>query len=341
MDFKRFRTETVQDALRHARGELGRDALILSVRTVRAAGIRGLFGGKAVEVTAAAGTRPVSGGRHVAAAPVVPAAARQHRAVAELAARLEAGGVDAALAIDLARHHLAVAPGRGRSFDALAASLADALSPLAADDRSYAPVEMFIGPPGAGKTTTIAKIAAQERARGGPSPALVSADGFRVGAVEQLRLYADILGTPFHAARTPAEVVEALSGLTTAGRTRPILLDTAGRSPSDHASRELFQTLARRQGVRTHLVVAASSGRDGLRSAFEQFVEARPARVVITKLDEAGSIAPLLGLIKERGLPVSFLAFGQRVPEHLEAASGRAIAGWVTGEAATAMEAAA
>jgi flagellar biosynthesis protein FlhF len=336
MDFKRFRTETVQDALRIARSDLGREAMILSVRTVRAAGMKGLFGAKAVEVTAAAGRQPVSGGRHVAAPPVVSAAARQSRAVAELAARLEAGGVDMALAVELAHHHLSAAPGNGRSFEALTASLADALSPLAAADREYAPVEMFIGPPGAGKTTTIAKIAAQERARGGQAPALVSADGFRVGAVEQLRLYADILGTPFRAARTPAEVLDGMSG-----QTRPILLDTAGRSPSDQASRELFQTMARRRGVRTHLVVAASSGRDGLRLAFEQFAEARPSRVVVTKLDESGSIAPLLGLLRERGLPVSFLGFGQRVPEHLEAASGRALAGWVTGESATATELAA
>jgi len=336
MDFKRFRTETVQDALREARSELGREAMILSVRTVRAAGMKGLFGARNVEVTAAAARPRVSAGRQPAAAPATPPAARQGRAVAELAARLEAGGVDMALAVELARHHLAVAPGKGRSLEALTASLADALGPLAAGDREYEPVEMFIGPPGAGKTTTIAKIAAQERARGGQSPALVSADGFRVGAVEQLRLYADILGTPFRAARTPAEVIEAM-----AGQTRPILLDTAGRSPSDQASRELYQTMSRRRGVRTHLVVAASSGRDGLRLAFEQFAEARPSRVVVTKLDEAGSIAPLLGLLKERGLPVSFLGIGQRVPEHLEAASGRSIAGWVTGESATAMEMAA
>ncbi len=336
MDFKRYRTETVQDALRQARGDLGRDAMILGIRNVRAAGMRGLFGARAVEVTASAGRTPVSGSRQSVASPAISASARQGREAAELAARLEAGGVDMALAVELARRHIASAPGRGRSMEALAKSLAEALAPLAATDENYALVEMFVGPPGAGKTTTIAKIAAQERARGGQAPALVSADGFRVGAVEQLRLYADILGTPFTAARTPAEVAQAVSA-----QSRPILLDTAGRSPSDQASRELFHTMARRRGVRTHLVVAASSGREGLRLAFEHFAEARPTRVVITKLDEAGSIAPLLALLKERGLPVSYLGTGQRVPEHLDVASGAALAGWVTGESAVATELAA
>ena len=336
MNFMRYRTETVQEALRQARHDLGPDALVLSVKPVRAPGVRGFFGARSVEVTAAANRHPVSGSRQQAVAPAQAAGARQNRELAELAARLEAAGVDMPLAVDLARRHLGRSSSRGRSVEALQASLADALTPLAAQDADYAPVEMFIGPPGAGKTTTIAKIAAQERARGGNAPGLVSADGFRVGAVEQLRLYADILATPFTAARTPAEVVQAL-----AAATRPVLLDTAGRSPSDQASRDLYHTMARRHGVRTHLVVAASAGRDGLRRAFEQFAEARPARVVITKLDEAGSIAPLLGLLKERGVPVSYLGTGQRVPEHLEVASGAAIAAWATGDALAAREMAA
>ncbi len=336
MTFTRYRTETVQEALRQARHALGRDAMILSVRTVRAGGVRGLFGARAVEVTAAAGRQPVSDLRHRGQRPALSGQARAQREVAELAARLEAGGVDVELALDVARQHVAAGGGRRQSMAALGATLAANLAPLAATDRGYAPVEMFVGPPGAGKTTTIAKIAAQERARGGQAPALVSADGFRVGAVEQLRLYAGILAAPFTAARTPAEVAAAIDGAS-----RPILLDTAGRSPSDQAMRELFQATARRAGVRTHLVVAASSGRDGLLAAFEQFADAHPSRVVVTKVDEAGSLAPLVGVLKQRGLPVSFLGTGQRVPEHLEVASGATLAGWITGTAAEGMERAA
>jgi flagellar biosynthesis protein FlhF len=336
MTYTTYRTESVQDALRQARNDLGEHAIILSVRTVRARGVRGLLGGRAIEVTAAAGRHQVSARRHAGEPTLMSDQARVEREVAELAARLEAGGVEVLLALEFARRHVAGGGGRGRSMGALTATLAEALSPLAAGGEDAAPVEMFVGPPGAGKTTTIAKIAAQERTRGGRAPILVSADGFRVGAVEQLRLYAAILSTPFVAARTPDEVVEAVR--TSA---RPVLLDTAGRSPSDQASRELYHAMARRAGVRTHLVVAASSGREGLKAALGQFAEARPSRVVITKVDETGSLAPLLANLRDRGIPVSYLGTGQRVPDHLEVATGEVLAGWVTGEASERMERAA
>src|SRR3954466_3891532 len=89
-----------------------------------------------------------------------------------------------------------------RLRDALAARLGNLAAP--ADD--FARAEVFIGPPGAGKTTTIAKIAAQERARGGRRLGFIAADGFRVGAVEQLQTYADILDAPFRIARSAEEL---------------------------------------------------------------------------------------------------------------------------------------
>jgi len=154
------------------------------------------------------------------------------------------------------------------------------MTTLASLDRDYAAVEVFVGPPGVGKTTTIAKLAAQERARHGRRVSLVAADGFRVGAVEQLRIYADILGTPFSTARTPDELETALH----CGR-RPLLLDTAGRSPSDDMARDMFRTLAQRPDVRTHLVLAANTPREQVNKLFDRFEDAKPSRVVITKLD--------------------------------------------------------
>src|SRR4029453_12710845 len=95
-------------------------------------------------------------------------------------------------------------------------------------------VAPLVAPRGGGKPTTIAKIAAQERARRGARLNLLAADGFRVGAVEQLRLYADIIGSPFAVARTPREIEQSL------GRTQgPVLIDTAGRSASDNRALEV------------------------------------------------------------------------------------------------------
>ena len=335
MHLKRYRRETAQEALYAVREDLGPDALVLSTRVVRAPGPRGWFGVHLFEITAAAERPAVSVNRHLAEerdraieAAQRPAAAarRENRAAAEVAARLEASGMDATLAREIAMAHPARTR-RGASARALRSTLIDQLGPMAAGDENYAPVEVFVGPPGAGKTTTIAKIAAQERARHGRRLGLLSADGFRVGAVEQLRLYAEILGASFAVARSPQELESTLKGAR-----QPILLDTAGRSPSDDASREMFRLLSGRRDVRTHLVVPATTTMPSLRKLFDRFDDARPSRVVITKLDEAGSISPLLGALRERGLPVSYLGTGQNVPEHLEMASGATLAAWVTGD---------
>jgi flagellar biosynthesis protein FlhF len=100
-----------------------------------------------------------------------------------------------------------------------------------------------------------------------------------------------------------------------------VLIDTAGRSPSDHHVHDVLKTLDRRRHVRTHLVLAADTSASSARRVFDRFEAAHPSRVVITKVDEAESVMPLLGVIRERGLPVSYVAGGQRVPEDLERAT--------------------
>lgn len=325
MQLQRYRGETVQEALRAVREDLGPNAFVISTRVVRAPGLRGCCGARIVEVTAAAHRPQVSESRRRGGLK----GAQMADAARAIAARLEAAGLDPALAREIAEAHPA-RNRRGATVDDLRRTIADTLAPLAADDREYAPVEVFIGPPGAGKTTTIAKIAAQERARRGNALGLVAADGFRVGAVEQLRLYADIIGSPLTVARTPCELEAALDR----GK-RPLLLDTAGRSPSDEASRNMLRMLAARPDVRSHLVLAATTPCDVARRVFDRFEEAAPSRVVVTKLDEAESLTRLLPVLRDRGLPISYLGTGQNVPEDLERATPPAIAAWVSGDAST------
>lgn len=328
MHLKRYKRHTVQEALRAVREDLGPQALVLSTRLVPAPGVRGWFGARAVEVTAAADRLPMSDDRHLETRRDARKAVTVQRGEEGIAARLEASGIDPAFAREVARSQPSNGR-RGATVESLRRTLADRLASLAAHDESYAPVEVFIGPPGAGKTTTIAKIAAQERARHGKRLGLVAADGFRVGAVEQLRLYADILGSPLMVARDPAELEAILEGAR-----RPLLLDTAGRSPSDAASRDMLRVLTGRSDVRTHLVLAASTPCDLARRIFDRFEEARPSRVVLTKLDEAESLAALLPVLRERGLPISYLGIGQNVPEDLQRATAPNIAAWVSGEGA-------
>lgn len=323
MHLKRYRMPTVREALARVREDLGPDALVLSTKLVPKRGMAGWLGGREVEITAAADRPGMSESRPPAeprrqAAPVVDN---------EIVARLLATGLDARLARQVAD----AVPRQGRrapSVPTLRKALATCLEPMAAGEESFAPVEVFVGPPGAGKTTTIAKIAAQERARRGRRLGLVAADGYRVGAVEQLRLYADIIGSTFTVARTRADIESALA-------TRhpfPVLVDTAGRSSKDRAARELFDLVTGRPNVRTHLVIPAATPEAVLDKMLSGFRESPPDRVVLTRLDEIDSITSVVSALRERRLSISYLGTGQRVPEDLERATPPVLAARLLGD---------
>jgi flagellar biosynthesis protein FlhF len=323
MYLKRFRSPDVRSALRAVREALGPEALVLSTHLVPARGWRGLIGHREVEVTAAA-EREASAARPEAS---VERHSPPEDAVSGVVAQLVAAGVDRATAQDIA-DTIPASHRRAPSPACLRRALAARLSELAAAEDAYARAEVFVGPPGAGKTTTIAKIAAQERARRGPRLGLLAADGFRVGAIEQLRTYADILDAPFGVARTIGDLDRALA----AEHPTPVLVDTAGRSPADADSQALFGVIGAAPGVRTHLVLPAGTSPAAARRIFDAYAEARPSRVVLTKLDEAESLSSLVPLLRERQLPVSYVGTGQRVPDDLDRATAQLLAASVLGE---------
>jgi flagellar biosynthesis protein FlhF len=290
MHLKRYRGKTLKDALRAVRQDLGPHALVLSTQVVQDRGPRGWLGGTVVEIAAAVERRGQAEVSEVRQGANDPA----DRELDALAARLGASGLEPALARTIAESH---PPEQRRLASAanLHGTLAEQLRPLAAPDDDFAAVEVFVGPPGAGKTTTIAKLAAQQRGRTGRRLGLVAADGYRVGAVEQLRLYAEVIGAPLTVARSGDELDYAISNAR-----RPILIDTPGRSPNDDVSREMFRVVGRQADVRTHLVLPANLPPGHVRRKF--------------------------------GLPISFVGTGQRVPEDLHRATPPAIAAWVLGD---------
>jgi flagellar biosynthesis protein FlhF len=350
METTRFRGQTVEDAVAAACVAHGAEADIVATQLVAARGLRGLVGLREVEVTVgmtAPGSHQASVRRPVPvesdAAPSI-GAAKTRPGVLErlrmgtrrgapamtadrpdpLVAQLLSTGLDHALASRVARA-VPRGPRRVATAAAIEAALATELGGLVSGDEPFAPVELFVGPPGAGKTTTIAKIAARERAQRGRRLSLLAADGFRVGAVEQLRLYADLIGSPFAVARTPAEIERSL-----AATASPILVDTAGRSIGDARALEVAERLSSLPGVRTHVVLPAGSSVRQAARLLDAY-GARARRVVLTRLDEGDSVAPLLKLIAERDLTLSYLGTGQRVPDDLERASGAALAGHILG----------
>jgi flagellar biosynthesis protein FlhF len=189
----------------------------------------------------------------------------------------------------------------------------------------------FVGPTGVGKTTTLAKIAAQLKLKRGLRVGIVAADTYRIAAVEQLRTYAAILELPVEVASSPAEAAAACDRLAGQG-IEIILIDTAGRSQNDRMKlSELRAFLAAAAPDETHLVLSATAGERTLAREAESFGKVGVDRIVLTKLDEAASFGTLINLVERLGKRVSLFTNGQEVPDHIEFGRGRRLAELVMG----------
>ena len=146
---------------------------------------------------------------------------------------------------------------------------------------------------GVGKTTTIAKLAANFRLRSGIKMGLVTVDTYRVAAVEQLRTYAEIIELPMKVVTNPLEMRRALDEL--AGLDL-VLIDTAGRSPKDDLKiQELKSLLAEAQVDEVHLVMSLTSNVRNLEASAAKFAAAGTTALILTKLDEATGMGSVVG----------------------------------------------
>lgn len=190
-------------------------------------------------------------------------------------------------------------------------------------------VVALVGPTGVGKTTTVAKLAANFKLAHGLKAGLVTVDTYRIAAVEQLRTYAEIIDLPLAVANTPGEMARAMDQL---GDVDLVLIDTAGRSPRDEVKiRELADFLHAAQPDEVHLVLAAVSGERSLRAAVDRFAVARADRLILTKLDEADGLGGVLGVLGQANRPVSYLTTGQAVPDDIEPAQRGRLARLILG----------
>jgi flagellar biosynthesis protein FlhF len=190
----------------------------------------------------------------------------------------------------------------------------------------------LVGPTGVGKTTTIAKLAANHRLREKKRVGLITVDTYRVAAVEQLRTYADIIDLPMEVVATPREMREAVSRMR---HLDLVLMDTAGRSPRDEVKiQELRSLLAEAEPDQVMLVLSATAGARSLTTTAERFAEVGTTALLLTKLDEATSLGHLASLVRECRLPVSYLTDGQNVPDDIQVAERRRLAYLMLGEKA-------
>ncbi|MBK7405760.1 MAG: flagellar biosynthesis protein FlhF [Phycisphaerales bacterium] len=202
--------------------------------------------------------------------------------------------------------------------------VAPATTPAARAEIGRPSVIALIGPTGVGKTTTVAKLAANLKLRYGKKVGLITADTYRIAAVEQLRTYADIVGLPLKVVLSAQDLPGAIDSL---GACDVVLLDTAGRSQHDSARLdELAELLDAAKPDACHLVLSLAAAESVIVAAAERFGALGPQKLILTKLDEAVEFGVIANIARRVRLPLSHVTTGQEVPDHIEPAGADRLA---------------
>ena len=184
-------------------------------------------------------------------------------------------------------------------------------------------VVLLTGPTGVGKTTTLAKLAAIYSINHHAKVGIISADTYRIAAVEQLKTYAEILEVPISVAYTPEEVGDYLKEHEDKD---VVFIDTSGRSPNDkELEKDISQLIKYSQADEVHLVISATTSFSGCVNILNKYNFLRDFKLLVTKTDETPTWGAMLNLRFLAGKPLSYTAMGQNVPDDIEVADSRKI----------------
>ncbi|MFC9774980.1 flagellar biosynthesis protein FlhF [Paenibacillus chitinolyticus] len=183
--------------------------------------------------------------------------------------------------------------------------------PVSADSK----IVHIVGPTGVGKTTTIAKLAADQVLKQRRKVGLITSDTYRIAAIEQLRTYANILDVPVEVVFSPADLTRALHNLREAD---VIFMDTAGRNFRNEMYVSELNTLIRHQGPsETILVLSLTSKYSDMKAITANFSKFKVDKVLFTKMDETYSYGAMLNLLDEFPIRLSYVTDGQNVPDDI------------------------
>ncbi|HEX5793969.1 MAG TPA: flagellar biosynthesis protein FlhF [Rheinheimera sp.] len=206
------------------------------------------------------------------------------------------------------------------AWDAALELLAGQLSTTNDDILRRGGVVALVGPTGVGKTTTVAKLAAEFAKRhGADQVALITTDSYRIGAFEQLATFGRIIGCPVKLAKDSDELSLLINQLQ---QRKLILIDTAGMSQRDVRLAEKLASLMHnsRVKIKSYLVLSATSQAKVMQESVTHFKRIPLSGCIFTKLDECLSLGEVINVAIANALPVSYLTNGQRVPEDIAVA---------------------
>ena len=338
MKVKSYKARNVGEALEMVRTDMGPSALIIQTRPFRQGGILGLMASEGVEVVAASDDAPPprGAGRAEPGLKMLITGSMDGATFKHIYDRLLAQGVLPHLARAVVEEALCRYPSSpfSRSFpdfgqrleataagDGVLQAFTAAVAKNVRVERSTRPASgpkliALVGPTGVGKTTTIAKLATISAMRHSLATALVTLDTYRIGAVDQLRGYAELLGVPLAVVQRPEQLPETLAGFSDRA---VVFVDTIGRSPKDAERVAALKPFFRFMPcAETHLVVNCTSKYEDALLAARSFGALPVGRLIFSKADESTTFGSVFNIAHQTKLPLSYLTVGQEVPDDIE-----------------------
>lgn len=197
------------------------------------------------------------------------------------------------------------------------------------DEKVEGRIQVFVGPTGVGKTTTIAKLASHYTLYQNKKVGLITIDTYRIGAVEQLKTYAEILGVPFGVILTSKDIPEVMDKMRDCD---VILVDTMGRNSKNTMQiSEIRKFIEELKADKTYLVISMTTKQKDLAAIIDNYKIVNYNSMILTKVDETDVCGSILTCIKKSNVPVSYLTFGQNVPEDIEVAKKEKLARLILG----------
>lgn len=330
MKIKRYLVRDMQEAYMAIRRDLGPDAVIISTRRVRQPGWKGLFQPPHLEVTAAVETKQMADSQ-VKKGGLEEELAQIKKSLEKLVSATQRTGGPLGyyrqlmLAQDMGEELVEeLLSGLDEAIkpevmgETILARLVQHLSLARPPKKPEGRLRALVGPTGVGKTTTLAKLAANFSLYRHQQVGLITLDTYRIGAVEQLRTYAEIMGLPLEVAMTPQELKGAVNKL---AHCDVIFIDTAGRPPDNKAQlAEIAGFLAAVRPLEVYLVLSGTTRSKDLLRAVEGYRHLDFNYFIFTKLDETTCPGVIARVVQVTGVPVAYITTGQNVPDDLEEA---------------------
>lgn len=365
MIIKRYLVKNMNEAMTRIRYELGKDAIIVSQRKVKQSGIKGLFSPKLIEVTAAlengktkreekivedeALKESVDNIRSIFKEPVkeltldvkensllddevkemkgILGEILKNTRPKEEIDRFMKKVTELDINVSYAEELREIWDSSENSEEALKETIENEINIFNGDIGGRV---VLVGPTGVGKTTTIAKLAGRLALIHNKKVGLITIDTYRIGAVEQLKTYAEIMNIPFKVVITIKEMEEAVKEMDDLD---VVLIDTTGRSSKNSMQiSELRAFVQKAEPNHTLMVVSSTTKNADITTILNGYKKLYYDKVVITKLDETTTYGAIYTILRESKKPLAYITTGQNVPDDIRVPSKKDIINLIFGE---------